>query len=318
MFAYRQEQYVAEAVESCLQQTYTPLEIILSDDCSPDRTFAIIEEIAGRHHPREGQCVRLNRMPRNSRLAGHLNHVLHMATGEIVVLAAGDDVCLPHKVEALVEPFLADERVVGAYSAVIETTADGTRKGISHGFPAEQLNDPNFVIRRLAYVVGPAHAFRKRPVFDGFGDFRPDVVNEDIVLALREALVGRIVHVSDATTLYRTRVGISTDHVGNVRDLAVNLPLKHARRELALYRQFLQDLGPYRETRPDLVALTDRKRAEEEAVISLLERPWAVGALLRLAIANKVTPRMVKNFLRRNSPNLLARWVYKGMGVAVE
>jgi glycosyltransferase involved in cell wall biosynthesis len=33
-------------VEGAFSQTYSPLEIILSDDCSSDRTFEIMEEMA--------------------------------------------------------------------------------------------------------------------------------------------------------------------------------------------------------------------------------------------------------------------------------
>ena len=36
LFAYNQEKYIREAVEGAFAQTYAPLEIILSDDCSTD------------------------------------------------------------------------------------------------------------------------------------------------------------------------------------------------------------------------------------------------------------------------------------------
>ena len=39
--AYNQERFIREAVESAFAQTYSPLEIVLSDDCSRDRTFEI-------------------------------------------------------------------------------------------------------------------------------------------------------------------------------------------------------------------------------------------------------------------------------------
>jgi hypothetical protein len=39
LFVYNQEKYIREAVEGAFSQTYEPLEIILSDDCSTDRTF---------------------------------------------------------------------------------------------------------------------------------------------------------------------------------------------------------------------------------------------------------------------------------------
>ena len=40
LFAYNQEQYIREAVEGAFSQTYEPLEIILSDDCSSDRMIS--------------------------------------------------------------------------------------------------------------------------------------------------------------------------------------------------------------------------------------------------------------------------------------
>ena len=39
VFAYNQEAYVAEAVRGALAQRYRPLQVILSDDASTDRTF---------------------------------------------------------------------------------------------------------------------------------------------------------------------------------------------------------------------------------------------------------------------------------------
>jgi glycosyltransferase involved in cell wall biosynthesis len=47
LFTYNRERYIREAVEGAFSQTYSPLEIILSDDCSSDSTFEIIREMAG-------------------------------------------------------------------------------------------------------------------------------------------------------------------------------------------------------------------------------------------------------------------------------
>ncbi len=43
LFAYNQEQYIREAVEGAFSQTYEPLEIILSDDCSSATRFILSE-----------------------------------------------------------------------------------------------------------------------------------------------------------------------------------------------------------------------------------------------------------------------------------
>ena len=48
VIAYNQSRFVREAVESALAQTYSPLEILLSDDCSHGRHL--------RDHPGDGEA----------------------------------------------------------------------------------------------------------------------------------------------------------------------------------------------------------------------------------------------------------------------
>jgi len=103
LFAFNQEKYIREAVEGALSQTYSPLEIILSDDCSTDRTFEIMQEMAAAYEgPHE---VRLRRNPENLNVAPHVLRVLREAKGEFFVLAAGDDVSDPLRTKKIIECF---------------------------------------------------------------------------------------------------------------------------------------------------------------------------------------------------------------------
>ena len=45
LFAYNQEKYIREAIEGEFARAYQPLKIIISDDCSSDKTFDIINEL---------------------------------------------------------------------------------------------------------------------------------------------------------------------------------------------------------------------------------------------------------------------------------
>jgi glycosyltransferase involved in cell wall biosynthesis len=100
LFAYNQEKYIREAVEGAFAQTYEPLEIILSDDCSTDRTFEIMQEMAevyrGPHH------VVARQSTVNRGLGLHIRDVVEILNGAYVVVAAGDDVSLATRVAALV------------------------------------------------------------------------------------------------------------------------------------------------------------------------------------------------------------------------
>lgn len=101
LFAYNQEKFIREAVAGAFSQTFEPLEIILSDDCSTDRTFEIMQDMAATYKGPHRVRVR-----RNAINLGTLSHVLTVASesdGKFIVVGAGDDISLPQRAESLYE-----------------------------------------------------------------------------------------------------------------------------------------------------------------------------------------------------------------------
>src|SRR5437867_2275570 len=87
--AFNQERFIEEAVRAAFAQTYSPLEIILSDDCSEDRTFDIMREMAAGY--KGPHRVILNRNPKRRSIGGHVNRLVEVSKGELIITAAGDD-----------------------------------------------------------------------------------------------------------------------------------------------------------------------------------------------------------------------------------
>lgn len=107
LFAYNQEKYIREAVEGAFSQTYEPLEIILSDDFSSDRTFEIMQEMAAAYDgPHE---VRVRQSEVNRGVLSHVLSVSQKAKGVIFVVGAGDDISLTDRVEIIVSSFVGDD-----------------------------------------------------------------------------------------------------------------------------------------------------------------------------------------------------------------
>jgi glycosyltransferase involved in cell wall biosynthesis len=95
ILAYNQEKFIREAVEGAFAQTYEPLEIILSDDCSSDRTYEIMQEmIAAYEGPHE---LRLRRSEVNNGTLAHFFNVVSKTQGTHLVVAAGDDISYPER-----------------------------------------------------------------------------------------------------------------------------------------------------------------------------------------------------------------------------
>jgi glycosyltransferase involved in cell wall biosynthesis len=97
---YNQEQFVAEAVESVLAQTYSPLEILIVDDCSPDGTLQVIGDVVAKHGAPPN--VRVHRNERNLTVAYSSPQAIEKTSGEFIVIASGDDILLPNMVEEVV------------------------------------------------------------------------------------------------------------------------------------------------------------------------------------------------------------------------
>src|SRR5882724_4061797 len=91
--SFNQERFIREAVEGALAQTYDPLEVVLSDDCSADSTFEIMRRMAADY--RGPHRIILNQNPVRRSLGGHINKIVEVSRGEMIIGAAGDDISLP-------------------------------------------------------------------------------------------------------------------------------------------------------------------------------------------------------------------------------
>ena len=98
LLTYNHEDLIAAVLESILTQTYPDFELIVSDDCSTDATWELIQSI-GRKDPR----VRPVRTTRNLGMAGNANFAAGLAAGEYIALLHHDDIVSPTLIEKWLE-----------------------------------------------------------------------------------------------------------------------------------------------------------------------------------------------------------------------
>lgn len=236
---YRQERYVRKAVKSALAQTYTPLEIIISDDCSPDGTFEIMEEEIRAY--RGPHRVISKRHSQNTGMASNLNRAWELSSGEFIVIQSGDDISMPRRVETLVNAWRTPSVVDLVVSDVIVIDADG--REMRRGWPdpvARPVTLSETIGEGQCYVLGCAVG-HSRDLVARFGAIDPSVIQEDWVLPFR-ALVGRGIRVVDEPlVMYRQhggnawfgqQTGSARPTREQARRVAINL--------LAIYREWLR------------------------------------------------------------------------------
>lgn len=242
--AYQQERFIREAVEGAFAQTYSPLEIILSDDCSSDRTFDIMREMAAAY--RGPHQIILNRNEKNLGIGGHINRIFELSRGELLVASAGDDVSLPERTGQLAGRWLASNREAKSLFSngrIINSDGQFQRLYWDAGTPTIPWSLEEVLARRDCGLFGFSHAFSSE-LFRVFGPLNSSVVYEDRVLPLRAMLLGRIEYLPLPLVNYRL-------HDGNFSAQVRRLPLPEgvcerrkfvARREAVCSAQWLKDI----------------------------------------------------------------------------
>jgi glycosyltransferase involved in cell wall biosynthesis len=119
MAAYNHERFVGRAVQSVLDQTFSDLELVITDDASTDGTAAVIERFTD---PR----IRFLRFAQNRGQYVAVNHCLREVQGEYVAVLNSDDVYLPTKL-ALQVAFLDAHPEVGAVFGRVRTVDGADR-----------------------------------------------------------------------------------------------------------------------------------------------------------------------------------------------
>lgn len=270
LIAYNQENYIRRAIEASMAQSYFPLEIILSDDASSDQTFSIMEQMAGEYHG--PHTIRLNRNPQNLGIGGHINRLMDLARGELIVVAAGDDISLPDRVEQCWQVYHdSGSTAMSIYSALTvidehERQLETVNKPLPNG-----INDLTCRISDIG-VCGCSHCWH-RSVFDIFGPLVQETVYEDKAIPFRSILLGQIRYIDKPLVLYRRHTGnISATRQlqWSLSEVAADVVKKQKRRLLTLknYDRDLRRDHPGIKIAPDIRASL---HSEVQKRICLLE-----------------------------------------------
>jgi len=202
--AFNHESFIREAIESAFAQTYSPLEIILTDDCSIDKTFQIMQSMAAKYNG--PHRVKLNRNSVNLGISRHLQRQIELMSGEFYFGSSGDDISLPHRVEKCMELF----RVGGNCVQCVWSNAtyiNEIGRNIGSYRPADfmglhNISKPFISMRKHPWVLGATSSYRIS-LLKEFGPLLPHIVQEDRALAFRATLKGRIDYYPNSLVRYR-------------------------------------------------------------------------------------------------------------------
>jgi len=89
---FNHEQYIRQCLDSVVNQSCLPFEIIISDDHSNDKTWDIIKTYKSKHQ----NLFHIYRNEKNLGIFENIAKIKSMARGNIISFLAGDDYYMPH------------------------------------------------------------------------------------------------------------------------------------------------------------------------------------------------------------------------------
>lgn len=203
MPVYNGQRYVAQAIESILSQSFTELELLISDNASTDGTGEICQQFASKD-----KRVNYTRLEHNIGAILNFERAYRLGAGQYFKWAAHDDVIEPTFIQRCVEVLDADPSAVLAYPKAVFIDENG--KYIKD-YKVKLATDSNFPQVRFDAIARAPHKVTHN--FEIFGLIRrsaSDLIPQqggyaasDRVFLARLALHGKFAEVPEVLFLSR-------------------------------------------------------------------------------------------------------------------
>jgi glycosyltransferase involved in cell wall biosynthesis len=247
---YNGEKFLSEQLESFINQTRLPDELVVGDDCSSDATIRLITDFA----KTSPFPVRVKVNEKNLGSTKNFEHTILNCTSEIILLSDQDDVWLPNKIEHFETLFSENEQI-----GMIFTNAEVVRENLlPYGkklwdfvFEIEerQKNFLNVLMRRNV-VTGATMGFRAKfaKLFSPIPTDIPNTIHDGWI-SLVIAANSNVMFVDECLIKYRQhanqQLGIDWNHRNRDRsDLYKNSIIFH-QNELERIKLMADVLGNY-------------------------------------------------------------------------
>lgn len=188
------ERFLAETLDSFLDQTFQNFELIISDNASTDST----QEICLQYSAKDDR-IRYARQKTNLGASRNYNLLLEMSSGKYFKWASHDDLCAPTFLERCTQVFNENPSVILCYSRTQEIDEEGK---VIREFPAKPKLGSEKKPERFFECICVPH-----PQVAIFGLFRSDVLkmtrlignyaSSDRTLLGELSLLGRFYEIPD-------------------------------------------------------------------------------------------------------------------------
>jgi glycosyltransferase involved in cell wall biosynthesis len=159
---YNYSQYVGEAVESVLSQTYANVEISVVDDGSKDNSLEILQTFRDK--------IKIVKQ-QNAGVSVARNNGVANSNGEFIAFLDADDVWLPEKIEKQIALFLNDKDLGLVHVAVQDIDAAGKNLETHFNGLSGDVSQELLLFKGAVILGGGSGIMISRKVFEEVGGF---------------------------------------------------------------------------------------------------------------------------------------------------
>lgn len=223
---YRRFQFIYEAIDSVLSQSYGAIELLISDDGSDNFPQKKIQAYINRKKGANIRRVLINHEPENLGTVKHLNHARRLVHGDYIGLLAADDAYYDaYALERFVAGFESLKPEEECYVEIAQTAmCDYTLKRID-GYALfqdvrealEQGGQKLFDLVAYCACLPTTSFFYKKEFFEKYGNFDEDFhLIEDYPMHCRITREGWKIHYENFVAAKHRSGGISHGNVGGL------------------------------------------------------------------------------------------------------
>ena len=122
--SYNSAPFIAETIESIINQSYPYWELLITDDCSSDNTIEIIQEFI-----KKDSRIKLFQLDQNSGAGICRNKSIENAQGRFIAFCDSDDCWMPNKLEKQLA-FMIEKDCVLSYTSYMICDENSKIQGI--------------------------------------------------------------------------------------------------------------------------------------------------------------------------------------------
>lgn len=202
---YNGSNYLAEAIESVLAQSYRGFEILVVDDGSTDETWSIIESYMAAH-PGVVRGIR----KANGGVATALNAGIRAAKGKYFAWLSHDDRFVPSKLQQQIDVLQSNPEVVGIYSDYFYIDAEGKNVGRVYA-PWYPQGEMHRHLLQSVFINGSTLLIERRCLLE-VGLFDETLrFAQDALMWIRLVMRFPLAHIAEPLTEYRVHVEQTTN-----------------------------------------------------------------------------------------------------------